>query len=194
MIIGTQIVAQGHNFPGLATVGVVDGDLGLAHGADPRAAERTFQLLHQVTGRAGRTSFVGRGLVQTYSPEHPVMTAIVAGDREAFLNYEVRTRQAGLLPPYGRLAAIVVSSRDKALTESVARDIARRAPQSEAILVLGPSEAPISVVRGRHRWRLLVKAPRDVDLQGYLRAWAGTIPKLKSDVRITVDIDPYNFL
>ncbi|HML29136.1 MAG TPA: primosomal protein N' [Hyphomicrobium sp.] len=194
IIIGTQIVAKGHNFPGLALVGVVDGDLGLAHGADPRAAERTFQLLHQVTGRAGRTSFVGRGLVQTYAPDHPVMQAIVAGDRDAFLNYEVRTRQAGLLPPYGRLAAIVVSSRDKALTETVARDIARRAPPSDVISVLGPSEAPISVVRGRHRWRLLVKAPRDVDLQAYLKAWAGTIPKLKSDVRITVDIDPYNFL
>ncbi|MFT3732565.1 MAG: primosomal protein N' [Hyphomicrobium sp.] len=194
IIIGTQIVAKGHNFPGLAMVGVVDGDLGLAHGADPRAAERTFQLLHQVTGRAGRTSFVGRGFVQTYSPEHPVMRAIVAGDRESFLNYEVRTRQQGLLPPYGRLAAIIISSRDKALTEVVARDVARRAPQSDAISVLGPSEAPISIVRGRHRWRLLVKAPRDADLQGYLRAWAGTIPKLKSDVRVTVDIDPYNFL
>ncbi|MBA2126077.1 primosomal protein N' [Hyphomicrobium methylovorum] len=194
IIIGTQIVAKGHNFPGLALVGVVDGDLGLAHGADPRAAERTFQLLHQVTGRAGRTSFVGRGLVQTYSPDHPVMRAIVAGDRDAFLNYEVKTRQNGLLPPYGRLAAILVSARDKALTEVTARDIARRAPQSETISVLGPVEAPIAIVRGRHRWRLLIKAPREADLQGYLRAWAGTIPKLKSDVRITVDIDPYNFL
>lgn len=194
IIIGTQIVAKGHNFPGLALVGVVDGDLGLAHGADPRSAERTFQLLHQVTGRAGRTSFVGRGFVQTYSTDHPVMQAIVAGDRDAFLNYEVKTRQSGLLPPYGRLAAIVISARDKALTEVTARDIARRAPRSEMISVLGPVEAPIAVVRGRHRWRLLVKAPRDVDLQAYLRAWAGTIPKLKSDVRITVDIDPYNFL
>ncbi len=194
IIIGTQIVAKGHNFPGLALVGVVDGDLGLAHGADPRSAERTFQLLHQVTGRAGRTSFVGRGFVQTYSTDHPVMQAIVAGDRDAFLNYEMKTRQSGLLPPYGRLAAIVISARDKALTEVTARDIARRAPRSEVISVLGPVEAPIAVVRGRHRWRLLVKAPREVDLQAYLRAWAGTIPKLKSDVRITVDIDPYNFL
>jgi primosomal protein N' (replication factor Y) len=194
IIIGTQIVAKGHNFPGLALVGVVDGDLGLAHGADPRAAERTFQLLQQVTGRAGRTSIAGRGYVQTYSPDHPVMKAIVAGDRDAFLNYEVKTRQSGLLPPYGRLAAIIVSAKDKALTEVTARDIARRAPHSDAISVLGPAEAPIAVVRGRHRWRLLVKAPRDVDLQGYLRAWAGTIPKLKGDIRITVDIDPYNFL
>jgi primosomal protein N' (replication factor Y) len=194
IIIGTQIVAKGHNFPGLALVGVVDGDLGLAHGADPRAAERTFQLLHQVTGRAGRTSFAGRGLVQTYSPEHPVMKAIVAGDRDAFLNYEVKTRQAGLLPPYGRLAAIIVSARDKTLTELTARDISRRAPESEGISVLGPAEAPIAVVRGRHRWRLLVKAPREADLQDYLRRWAGTIPKLKADIRITVDVDPYNFL
>lgn len=194
IIIGTQIVAKGHNFPGLALVGVVDGDLGLAHGADPRAAERTFQLLHQVTGRAGRTGFVGRGFVQTYSPEHPVMSAIVAGDRDAFLNYEVKTRQSGLLPPYGRLAAIIISARDKALTESTAREIARRAPTSDSITVLGPVEAPIAIVRGRHRWRLLVKAPREADLQGYLRQWAGMIPRLKGDIRITVDIDPYNFL
>lgn len=194
IIIGTQIVAKGHNFPGLALVGVVDGDLGLAHGADPRAAERTFQLLHQVTGRAGRMGFVGKGLVQTYSPDHPVMAAIVAGDREAFLNHEISTRQQGLLPPYGRLAAIIISARDKAVVESTAREIARRAPYSEMISVLGPVEAPIAIVRGRHRWRLLVKAPREVDLQGYLRAWAGNIPKLASDVRLTVDVDPYNFL
>ncbi len=194
IIIGTQIVAKGHNFPGLALVGVVDGDLGLAHGADPRAAERTFQLLHQVTGRAGRTHMVGRGLVQTHMPEHPVMAAIVAGDREAFLNYEIKTRQSGGLPPYGRLAAVIVSARDKELAERTARDIARRAPRSEKITVLGPAEAPIAIVRGRYRWRLLVKAPRDADMQGYLRAWASAIPKLKGDIRVTLDVDPYSFL
>ena len=193
IIIGTQIVAKGHNFPGLALVGVVDGDLGLAHGADPRAAERTFQLLHQVTGRAGRTTFVGKGLVQTHMPEHPVMQAIVAGDREAFLNYEIKTRQSGVLPPYGRLAAVIISARDKVLAEQTAREITRRAPQSGKITVLGPAEAPIAIVRGRYRWRLLVKAPRDADLQGFLRAWADAIPKLKGDIRISVDVDPYNF-
>ncbi len=193
IIIGTQIVAKGHHFPDLALVGVVDGDLGLAHGADPRAGERTFQLLHQVTGRAGRDQTVGRGLVQTHMPEHPVMAAIVAGDREAFLNYEVKTRQTGVLPPYGRLAAVIVSARDKSLAETTARDIARLAPASETIKVLGPAEAPIAVVRGRYRWRLLVKAPRAADLQGYLRAWESDIPKLKGDIRITLDIDPYNF-
>jgi primosomal protein N' (replication factor Y) len=194
IIIGTQIVAKGHNFPDLALVGVVDGDLGLAHGADPRAAERTFQLLHQVTGRAGRTHFLGRGYVQTHLPEHPVMTAIVAGDREAFVNYEIKTRQAGGLPPYGRLAAVIVSARDKELAERTARDIARRAPKSEKITVLGPAEAPIAIVRGRYRWRLLVKAQRDLDMQSYLRAWAAELPKFKGDVRVTLDIDPYNFL
>ena len=194
IIIGTQIVAKGHNFPGLALVGVVDGDLGLAHGADPRAAERTFQLLHQVTGRAGRTNFVGRGYVQTHMPEHPVMQAIVAGNRDDFLAYETRTRQSGMLPPFGRLAAVIVSARDKGLAERTAREIARLAPKSEKISVLGPAEAPIAVVRGRYRWRLLVKAPRDADMQGYLRAWAAAIPKLKGDIRVTLDIDPYSFL
>ncbi len=194
IIIGTQIVAKGHHFPDLALVGVVDGDLGLAHGADPRAGERTFQLLHQVTGRAGRTHAVGAGFVQTHLPEHPVMAAIVAGDRQAFLNYEIRTRQTGMLPPYGRLAAVVLSARDKELAERTAREILRCAPLSEKIKVLGPAEAPIAVVRGRHRWRLLVKAPRDADLQGYLRAWEANIPKLKGDIRIALDVDPYNFL
>ncbi|MGQ0455843.1 MAG: primosomal protein N' [Hyphomicrobium sp.] len=194
IIIGTQIVAKGHHFPELALVGVVDGDLGLAHGADPRAGERTFQLLRQVTGRAGRAYAAGRGLVQTHLPEHPVMQAIIAGDRDAFLNYEIRTRQSGMLPPYGRLAAIVISARDKTLAEGAAREISRLAPASDKIKVLGPAEAPIAVVRGRYRWRLLVKAPRDVDLQGYLRAWEADIPKLKNDVRMTLDVDPYNFL
>ncbi|MGL4396546.1 MAG: primosomal protein N' [Hyphomicrobium sp.] len=194
IIIGTQIVAKGHHFPDLALVGVVDGDLGLAHGADPRAGERTFQLLHQVTGRAGRAHILGRGLVQTHMPDHPIMAAIIAGDREAFLNHEVRVRQAGMLPPYGRLAALIVSARDKTLAEQTARMVAQRAPASQSITVLGPAEAPISVVRGRYRWRLLVKAPRDMDIQNYLRAWAAELPPEKGDVRVTLDIDPYSFL
>ncbi len=194
IIIGTQIVAKGHHFPDLATVGIVDGDLGLAQGADPRSGERTFQLLHQVTGRAGRSFANGRGFVQTYSPEHPVMEAIIRGDREAFLEREIHIRQAGLLPPYGRLAAIVISARDKETAELIARDIAHRAPPAERISVLGPAEAPIAVVRGRHRWRLLAKAPREVDIQGYLREWLSALPKLPTDIMVSVDIDPYNFL
>jgi primosomal protein N' (replication factor Y) len=193
IVIGTQMVAKGHHFPQLTLVGIVDGDLGLGT-ADPRAAERTFQLLHQVTGRAGRVLDKGRGLVQTYNPDHPVMRAIMTGDREAFLASEIRHRQAGLLPPFGRLAALIVSARDKQLAELFARDVRRHAPPAARIEVLGPAEAPIAVVRGRHRWRLLVKAPRELDLQAYLRAWLATLPKPPSDLRLTVDIDPYSFL
>ena len=194
IIIGTQLVAKGHNFPDLTLVGIVDGDLGLAQGADPRAGERTFQLLHQVTGRAGRALIEGRGLIQTYCPEHPVMAAIISGDREAFLEREIRMRQQGGLPPYGRLVAIVISARDKETAQLVARDVANRAPRADRIEVLGPAEAPIAVVRGRFRWRLLVKAPREVDIQAYLREWLAALPQLKGDIRLTVDIDPYNFL
>jgi primosomal protein N' (replication factor Y) len=193
IIIGTQMVAKGHHFPGLATVGIVDGDLGLGQ-ADPRAAERTFQLLHQVTGRAGRMQVLGRGFVQTYMPEHPVMQAIISGDRETFLAREIRHRQAAMLPPFGRLAALVISARDKELAELFARDVARHAPPAERIEVLGPAEAPLSVIRGRHRWRILVKAPRELDLQAYLRAWLGALPKAPNDLRLVVDIDPYSFL
>ncbi len=194
IIIGTQIVAKGHHFPNLATVGIVDGDLGLAQGADPRAGERTFQLLHQVTGRAGRVLAEGRGFVQTHMPEHPVMNAIISGNREAFLEREIAARQKGLLPPFGRLAALIVSSRDKAMAERVAREVANRAPPAERIEVLGPAEAPLSVIRGRYRWRLLARAPRELDIQAYLRAWLGGLPPLKGDLRLTIDVDPYSFL
>jgi len=194
IIIGTQMVAKGHHFPDLSLVGIVDGDLGLAQGADPRAGERTFQLLHQVTGRAGRAAAIGRGLVQTYMPEHPVMQAIITGDRDAYIEEEIRLRQAGALPPYGRLVAIIVSARDKELAEKVARTIADRRPLAERIVVLGPAEAPIALVRGRYRWRLLVRSQRDVDVQAYLRDWFADLPEFKGDVRISVDVDPYNFL
>ncbi|MGI9422956.1 MAG: primosomal protein N', partial [Hyphomicrobiaceae bacterium] len=185
IIIGTQIVAKGHHFPDLATVGIVDGDLGLGQ-ADPRAGERSFQLMHQVTGRAGRALERGRGFVQTHLPEHPVMQAIVSGDRDAFVENEIRQRQLGMLPPFGRLAALIISARQKELAGLYARDVARCAPQSERISILGPAEAPLAVVRGRHRWRLLVKAPREIDMQGYLREWLGQIPASKGDIRLQI--------
>lgn len=194
IIIGTQIVAKGHHFPGLAMVGIVDGDLGLAQGADPRAGERTFQLLHQVTGRAGRTLAGGRGFVQTHNPEHPVMAAIISGDREAFLSAEISNRQRGVLPPYGRLAALIVTAREREIAERVAREVVRCAPPAERIDVLGPAEAPLAVIRGRHRWRILVKAPREMDMQAYLRAWSAALPPFMGDIRLTLDIDPYSFL
>jgi primosomal protein N' (replication factor Y) len=193
IVIGTQLVAKGHHFPNLATVGVVDGDLGLGQ-ADPRAAERTFQLLRQVTGRAGRTFARGRGLVQTHMPEHPVMQAIIAGDRQAFIDSEIRQRQSAMLPPFGRLAALVISARAKDQAENFARAVARAAPAARSIEILGPAEAPLAVIRGRHRWRVLIKAPRETDLQAYLRLWLAEAPLAKGDIRLTVDIDPYNFL
>jgi primosomal protein N' (replication factor Y) len=193
IVIGTQLVAKGHHFPGLALVGVVDADLGLAQ-ADPRAAERTFQLLNQVTGRAGREAIPGRGLIQTYMPEHPVLAALVSGDREAFLEREIAARREAMMPPFGRLAALLVSASSREAAEGYAREVARVAPAAAKIQVLGPAEAPLAVIRGRHRYRLLIKAAREADLQAYLRIWLGAAPKPKGDVRLTIDIDPYSFL
>jgi primosomal protein N' (replication factor Y) (superfamily II helicase) len=193
VIIGTQLVAKGHHFPGLALVGVVDGDLGLAQ-ADPRAAERTFQLINQVTGRAGRDAIPGRGLIQTYMPEHPVMQALVSGDRDAFYEKEIAARREAGLPPFGRLASLLVSGSSREAADAYARAVALAAPAAAKIEVLGPAEAPLSVIRGRHRYRLLVKATREADLQAYLRLWLAQVPKAKGDVRLVVDIDPYSFL
>ncbi|HEX5930136.1 MAG TPA: primosomal protein N' [Methyloceanibacter sp.] len=193
VVIGTQLVAKGHHFPGLALVGVVDGDLGLAQ-ADPRAAERTFQLLSQVTGRAGRDAIPGRGLIQTYMPEHPVIQALVSGDRDTFYEREIAARREAGLPPFGRLASLLVSGGAREAVEAYARAVALAAPPAAKIQVLGPAEAPLSVIRGRHRYRLLVKAAREANLQAYLRLWLGAVPKSKGDVRLVVDVDPYSFL
>ncbi|WP_088347851.1 MULTISPECIES: primosomal protein N' [Rhodomicrobium] len=194
IIIGTQLVAKGHHFPHLATVGVVDGDLSLANG-DPRAAERTFQLLSQVTGRAGREDGVkGRGLIQTHLPEHPVMQAIIASDRDSFIAQEIEARREAAMPPFGRLAALVISAKVKPEAEHYARKLVLAAPRSAKISVLGPAEAPLALIRGRHRYRLLVKASRDADLQAYLRHWLDGAPPAKGSLRLAVDVDPYSFL
>jgi primosomal protein N' (replication factor Y) len=193
IVIGTQLVAKGHNFPGLTLVGIVDADIGLASG-DPRAAERTFQLLNQVVGRAGRGEAAGMALVQTHAPDHPVMAAIVAGDARAFYEREAEERRSAGLPPFGRLAAMLISGEDAAKTRAFARDVARAAPASSEIIVLGPAEAPLAVLAGRHRFRLLIKAPRNADLQGYLRAWLSRAPKARGSLRVVVDIDPQSFL
>ncbi len=192
IVIGTQLVAKGHNFPLLKLVGVVDADLGLAHG-DLRAAERTFQLLSQVTGRAGRAGGASQAFLQTYAPEHPVMQAMVSGDREAFYAREIAERRTAGLPPFGRLAALIVSAtRGDALAFAAA--VRRAAPVDPAIMVLGPAEAPLAVIRGRHRFRLLVQSARGVDMQGYLRRWLTAAPKERADLRVQVDIDPQSFL
>ena len=214
LIIGTQLVAKGHNFPLLTFVCVVDADVGLAN-ADPRAAERTFQLLRQATGRAGRGERPGHALLQTWQPDHPVIAALVSGDAELFYARETEERRQGRLPPFGRLAAIVVSAEDKGAAEAHARALARAAhglpaaktpgktwrvaplggePQEDEIVLLGPAEAPIAVLRKRHRFRLAAKAPRSADLQGFLRAMLAAAPEPRGGVKVAIDIDPQSFL
>jgi primosomal protein N' (replication factor Y) len=197
IVIGTQLVAKGHHFPMLNLVGVVDADLGLSNG-DPRAAERTFQLLHQVIGRAGRDAGVGRGFLQTYQPEHPVLRALIAQDREAFYAAEIAVREKTGYPPFGRLASIVVSGPDKHAATAYARDLARAAPLNEnatqGVRVLGPAEAPLALVRGRHRLRLLIKAPRNYDLSAYLRRWLAKAPQRHGSIKLEIDVDPQSFL
>jgi primosomal protein N' (replication factor Y) (superfamily II helicase) len=193
VVIGTQLVAKGHHFPSLALVGVIDADLGLGYG-DPRAAERTFQLLHQVVGRAGRETAPGKGLLQTYQPEHPVMLALVAGDRDAFYDQEIIAREEAGLPPFVRLASLIVSARDGPAAEAHARSLAAAAPRDDATRILGPAEAPLALIRGRRRWRLLIKAARNFDLPSYLRRWLAAAPQPKGSVQVTVDVDPQSFL
>ncbi len=167
--------------------------LGLGNG-DPRAAERTFQLLHQVVGRAGREEGRGVGFLQTHQPEHPVMKALILGDREAFYSSEIELRERTHYPPFGRLASLVITANDRHGAESYGRTLVSHAPKNDDVRVLGPAEAPIAVVRGRHRFRLLVKAPRGFDLSAYLREWLGRAPKPRGNVRLEVDVDPMSFL
>ncbi len=192
LIIGTQIVAKGWHFPHLTLVGVVDADLGLA-GGDLRAAERTVQLLHQVAGRAGRAEAPGRVLLQTFSPEHPVMQALVANDLAGFFARESEARRPGHWPPYGRLAALIVSAETADAADLAARDLGRAAPRGEGLLVLGPAPAPLAILRGRHRRRLLLKTRRDVAVQPLLRTWLSQVRTARG-VRVDVDVDPVSFL
>ena len=192
LLVGTQIVAKGHHFPLLTVVGVIDADLGLA-GGDLRAGERTFQLLSQVAGRAGRAEHPGRVLLQTYQPEAKVMQALAAGDTEGFARMEAEDRRAGGWPPFGRLAALIVSGQDSAMVEKAAQQLARVAPRDPAIELLGPAPAPLALLRGQHRRRLLLKAGKQTNLQAYIRHWLGSL-KLPNQIRVQVDIDPYSFL
>jgi len=192
ILIGTQMAAKGHHFPNLTLVAVVDADLGL-NGGDLRAAERTFQLIYQVAGRAGRHERPGRALIQTHAPEHPVMQALVANDRDRFVSAELAGRSGAGMPPYGRLASLIVSGPDPAAVDNVCSAIARRAPHQPGVTVLGPSVAPMSLLRGRHRRRFLLKTGRDTAVQPLLHAWLEQIG-LPGSVRLQIDIDPYSFL
>ncbi len=197
LVIGTQIVAKGWHFPGLTLVGVVDADLGLA-GGDLRAAERTVQLLHQVAGRAGRAEQPGRVLLQTYSPEHPVMQALVAGDFARFMEREAEQRRPGHWPPFGRLAALIVSADTAEAADRAAAALGRSAPTGEGVQVLGPAPAPLTILRGRHRRRLLLRTRREVAVQPILRrwmaAWRTLAPSVPRSVQVDIDVDPVSFL
>ena len=195
VLIGTQMVAKGHHFPQLTLVGVVDADLGLA-GGDMRATERTYQLLHQVGGRAGRGELPGRVMLQTYAAEHPVMTALAAGERDSFMAREAAARETHGLPPYGRLVAVIASGPNEAETLRAASALARTARAEEKSLgfqVLGPAPAPLKLLRGRHRFRLLFKAPRGVRLQPHLRRWLESLDR-RTRAHLQVDIDPHSFM
>jgi primosomal protein N' (replication factor Y) len=197
LLIGTQVIAKGHHFPRLTLVGVVDADLGLT-GGDLRASERTYQLLHQVAGRAGRAERPGLALLQTYAPEHPVMRALVglsqgSAARDRFLAAEADERQRAGWPPFGRLAAVIVSGHDAHAVDAVARRLGMTAPHGNGVEVLGPAPAPLALLRGRHRRRLLVKARRDANLQDAVAAWLAQV-KPPGHVRLQVDIEPYSFL
>jgi primosomal protein N' (replication factor Y) len=176
----------------LTLVGVVDADLGLA-GGDLRAAERTFQLLSQVAGRAGRAAHPGRVMLQTYQPNHPVMEALVSGEAERFYAEEAAQRREAGMPPFGRLAALIVSGPDPAAVDKVAAQLARIAPHGADIDVLGPAPAPMALLRGKHRRRLLVRTSRKISLQTLLRDWLNRLGH-GAGVRIAVDVDPYSFL
>ncbi|MEO5373112.1 MAG: primosomal protein N' [Alphaproteobacteria bacterium] len=191
LLIGTQIMAKGYHFPLLTLVGVVDADLGLG-GGDLRAAERTLQLLGQVSGRAGRADRPGRVLVQSHDPTHPVIAALVDGDPEAFYAVETEQRRLARMPPFGRLVGLIVSGSEAARVDQAAAELARTAPRGAGVLVLGPAPAPLAYLRGRHRRRLLLKTDLEVRVQPLLRAWLAMV-KPAAGVRVQVDVDPYSF-
>ena len=197
IIIGTQIIAKGHHFPNLTLVGVVDADLGLT-GGELRAAERTYQLLHQVAGRAGRAEKPGRVLLQTFMPEHRIMKAMAEGLRDPFLETEAHEREVAHMPPYSRLVGIIVSGRDEGQVVEIAKALGKAAPQGvnekgHKIRTLGPAPAPFARLRGKFRYRLLVQADKALNIQKTIAAWVGGV-KCPSTVRIYIDIDPQSFL
>jgi len=192
IVVGTQLVTKGYHFPNLTLVGVVDADLGL-QGGDLRAAERSFQQIQQVAGRAGRGDKPGRVFVQTHDPSAPVIAALVGGDTAGFYAAETEARRGAAMPPFGRLAAIIVSAEDNAEAEAVARRIGQAAPHVDGMAVFGPAPAPLAMLRGRHRQRLLVHAARSLDVQDVIRDWLGEL-EWNAKVRVAVDVDPYSFL
>ena len=191
IIIGTQILSKGHHFPALDLVGVVDADIGL-FGADLRASERTYQLLTQVSGRAGRET-EGEVLVQTYYPSNPIVKALKEGKRDDFYDLEIQSRKDMNMPPFNRLVGVVISDRNESRLEEVVQSFAKQVEYNQSISVLGPVLAPIYYVRGRYRYRFLVKSPNGSKVQDYVNKWVSKV-KLPSTTRMKIDVDPYNFM
>jgi primosomal protein N' (replication factor Y) len=189
ILVGTQMIAKGHHFPNLTLVGVIDADMGLAHG-DLRAAERTFQLLTQVAGRAGRADKPGQVLLQTHSPEHPLFGALKTFDRDAFYALELKSRRGGGFPPFGRLMALIVSGEKEGEVIHGSRQLALSFPHAEGVHLLGPAPAPIARVRDKYRYRLLVRSAQPA--HGVVKDWLEKTPVPKS-VRVDVDVDPQSF-
>jgi len=192
IIIGTQVIAKGHHFPLVTCVGVIDADLGLA-GGDLRAGERTYQLLHQVAGRSGRESRAGKVFLQTSQPDHPLIKALLSWDRDGFLEEEKRGRRGAGMPPFGKLAAVILSAKDPRIVDDLASVIAASAPYNSGVQILGPAIAPIAILRGRHRRRFLVKCSKNINIQKILKSWLRNI-KVPSNAKVDIDIDPYNFM
>lgn len=192
MIIGTQVIAKGHHFPKLTCVGVIDGDIGL-QGGDLRAAEKTFQLLTQVSGRAGRAERSGSVWVQTYNPASELLNALQRGERDTFLDLEAAQREAAHLSPYARLVGLVVSGARESDVKAWAQHLARHIPRAPGVDVLGPAPAPLFLLRGKYRWRLLVRAVSNVSLQSILRPWLEATPP-PAGVKVLVDVDPHHFM
>lgn len=192
ILIGTQMATKGYHFPYLTLVGVVDGDNGMA-GGDPRIAERTYQLLHQVGGRAGRADLKGRVMIQTYVPEQPLIQALQKENRQAFVDVELKTREEWGLPPFGRMVAFLFSGRNQNEVIKIAQQFVQKAPIVEGIDVLGPVEAPLQFIKGCYRLRVLLKIKNGLSAQKYLHAWVGNF-NIKSSVTIEIDVDPFNFL
>lgn len=192
IIIGTQLISKGHNFPKVSLVGVIDADLGL-NNSDLRAAERTYQILAQVTGRAGRHSAESSGIIQTYSPQHPVIQALLTNDKESFYTQEISMRAQAHMPPFSRLASIIVSSFDDQAAQNYARILRQTVPSVANIVVLGPAQAPLIMIRNQYRYRLLVKTEKTIDIQHFLRQWLNAAPKASSAIKLQIDVDPQSF-
>lgn len=192
IIIGTQILAKGHHFPSLTLVGIIDADLGLM-GSDLRASEQTFQLLSQVSGRAGRGDKKGIVYVQTLNPENEVLKSLIDNNFDKFLSLEKRMRKALNMPPFGKLAAVVVSGMNRDLTEKLAIYLGNVAPNGDGVSTLGPAPAPIHMLRGKYRYRLLLKTNRNIKIQQVVKQWLSKV-SIPKNIRVNVDIDPYSFM